>query len=327
MSESANRSIAHGAPLDRFPEGQPVKPRLVHVVINPVAGQEQPVLSVLNRVFQKYAVDWDVFVTKNAGDAQRYARASAEGGVDVVIACGGDGTITEAAVGLRGTGIPLAILPCGTANVMSLSLSIPPDLERAVEFVVSGENVLRSIDMGLYNDTAFLLRATIGVGARIINNTPRETKNRWGNLAYVFSALNELNNLEPAQYRINLDGMHVEVDGITAFVGNSMNIGLPGISLVPGADMSDGLLDFVLIRSTDLPSLLALATNAVFNPESEPEPILHWQAKKIIVNAEPPQPTEIDGEAFPPTPITAQVLPRAARIVCPLPASGQTPAL
>jgi diacylglycerol kinase family enzyme len=83
--------------------------------------------------------------------------------------------------------------------------------------------------------------------------------------------------------------------------------------------MSDGLLDFVLIRRSDLPSLLAVATNAVLNLETEPEPILHWQAKKIVVNADPQQPTEIDGEEYPPTPFTAEVLPRAARIVCPLP--------
>jgi diacylglycerol kinase (ATP) len=324
LSDPVSTPFAHGAPASKFQEGKPVKPRLAHIIINPAAGQEQPLLGILNRVFKEHGVDWEVFITKDAGDARRFARESAEAGVDVVIACGGDGTVTEVAGGLRGTGVPLGILPCGTANVMSLSLNIPTELESAVTLIATGQNVLRALDMGMFNDTEFMLRATVGLGARVINNTPRESKNRWGTLAYMLSAINELNNVEPARYILNLDGMHVEVDGITAFVGNSMNPGVAGLSIVPGVDMSDGLIDFVLIRRSDLPSLLAVLTNTVFNRDTEPEPVLHWQAKKIEVFAEPEQPTEIDGEEFAPTPFTVQVLPRAALVICPPPPEETT---
>ena len=88
-------------------------------------------LNVLNTVFREAGIDWDVFITKDAGDAERLAREAAEAGVDAVVVYGGDGTVTEAAAGLVGTEVPLAILPGGTANAIALALGIPTDLEAA----------------------------------------------------------------------------------------------------------------------------------------------------------------------------------------------------
>jgi YegS/Rv2252/BmrU family lipid kinase len=305
------------SPVAKAVDGQPFQPRLVHVIINPAAGQDAPLLGSLNTVFKEHGVDWQVFITKDMGDARRFAADSASAGVDAVIACGGDGTVTEVACGLLGSGIPLGILPWGSANVMSIQLGIPADVALAAELVAGGRNRVQPVDMAAYEDTHFLLRATIGAGARIINNTPRESKNRWGNLAYVLTGLSELAHLEPTRYYLNIDGLHVEVDGITAFVGNSMNVGLPGRELVHGVDVGDGMLDVVLIRSGDLPSLLAIATNTVFNRPHDAAPILHWQARDVKVAVEPPQPTEVDGEERRSTPFHARVVPSAVRILCP----------
>ena len=295
----------------------PVAPRLVHAIINPAAGLDLPVLRVLNSVFTQYEVEWEVFITKNPGDAERFARASAQLGADAVLACGGDGTVTEVACGLRGTGLPMAIMPCGTANVAALELGVPIDITQAVELLASGQNRTRMVDMGTLNESEFLLRVSVGAGARFVINTPRETKNRLGNLAYVLSGLNEIANLEPAHYSLTLDGLNIETDGITAYIGNSMNAGMAGTRLVQDADVSDGLLDLVLIRASDLPTLIGVATNALLNRPQLPEPVLHWQAREISIAADPPQPSELDGEEHQPTPFTVRVLPKAARIVVP----------
>ena len=290
------------------------------MVINPAAGQELPVLGILNRTFKQNGIAWEAFVTKDAGDARKYARASAEAGVDLVMACGGDGTIMETASGLRGSGVPLAILPCGTANVMSLELSIPGDLSLAAALAAEGNNVLRAVDMGSIGDREFLLRAGVGAEARMINETPREAKNRFGTLAYVLAGLNQLSNLESARYILDLDGLHVEADGITLFIANSINVGLPGVKLVQGVEVDDGLLDVVLIRPANLPKLISIATNALFNRSEESEPVFHWQAREITVQVDPIQPVQADGEEIPPPPFTARVIPKAVQILCPAPA-------
>ena len=94
----------------------------VHVVINPSAGQDEPILNVLNHVFHPAGVDWDNSLTHKSGDATRLAAEAAASGVDLVAAYGGDGTQMEVANGLLGTGVPQAILPGGTGNAWHMIL-------------------------------------------------------------------------------------------------------------------------------------------------------------------------------------------------------------
>ena len=86
----------------------------VHVIINPAAGHDEPILNVLNHVFHPAGVEWDNSLTHQSGDATRLAAEAAASGVDLVAAYGGDGTQMEVANGLMGTGVPQAILPGGT---------------------------------------------------------------------------------------------------------------------------------------------------------------------------------------------------------------------
>jgi YegS/Rv2252/BmrU family lipid kinase len=305
--------------LRRHQDGDILRPKSVHVIINPAAGQEQPILSVLNQTFKAGGIDWEAFITKEQGDARRYARSSAMLGVDLVMACGGDGTVTETASGLRDTGVPLAILPFGSANVMSLELGIPRDLGEAAAFVIEGRGALRTVDMGTTGEHDFLLRLGAGLEAKIINETPRELKNRWGSLAYVINGINNLTTQQTARYSITVDGKAYEEEGITLYVANSANAGLPGVNFVPNVDVSDGLLDVILIRRSNLPALLAIATNALLNRAEDPEPVLRWQAREVTVRADPPQPVEVDGELGPDLPFTVTVIPKAIQIVCPVP--------
>jgi diacylglycerol kinase family enzyme len=107
--------------------------KYIHVVINPASGQDQPILNTLNDVFQVFDVDWGVSVTRKSGDAQRFAETAVAEGADVVAAYGGDGTVMEVAQSLIGSDVPLAILPGGTGNLMSVELGIPKNLAKAAE--------------------------------------------------------------------------------------------------------------------------------------------------------------------------------------------------
>src|SRR4051794_21083613 len=81
----------------------------VHIIINPASGQDRPVLAILNDVFHPSGIDWDVSVTKEAGDGRRYALEALDAGVDAIGVYGGDGTVNEVASALVGTQTPLAI--------------------------------------------------------------------------------------------------------------------------------------------------------------------------------------------------------------------------
>src|SRR5689334_16040766 len=182
-----------------------VKPRRIHVIANPAAGQDRPFLNLFNNAFQVADIEWELLITKKAGDAERLTRESLAAGADVVAAYGGDGTVSEVANGLYGSDVPLAIFPGGTANVMSVELGIPGDLTGAVA-LACGSGVARPVDMGKIGDRLFLLRTAIGYTAEMTKGADREDKNRLGNLAYILSAIRALPNAQPVPYKLTLDG-------------------------------------------------------------------------------------------------------------------------
>lgn len=291
----------------------------VHVVINPAAGQDKPILGTMNKAFQGTAIEWDVFLTKRAGDGHRFARAAVTAGVDVVAVYGGDGTVMEVANALSGTGVPLAIFPGGTANVMSVELGIPSDLAQALALVCAGASTIRTIDMGRVRDQLFLLRLGIGYWAEITKNAVREAKNQMGNLAYILSAIQQLGKTENSIYCFRLDGEEVEAEGVACIIANSGNLGLPGLKLSKAIDVSDGWLDALVIRAADVGTLLSLAANAIGVVDNLP----HWQAHEIELVAEPPQSIECDGEILEPTPVSVSIVPDTLKVI--VPASAAPP--
>ena len=152
----------------------------VHVVINPAAGQDEPILNVLNHIFHPAGVDWDISLTHKSGDATRLAAEAAASGVDLVAAYGGDGTQMEVANGLLGTGVPQAILPGGTGNAMAHDLGVSLKLWEAVELIVSSNN-RRAIDLAKIGDKVFMLRAYAGLSED--QAASREKKDQYGQLA------------------------------------------------------------------------------------------------------------------------------------------------
>jgi diacylglycerol kinase (ATP) len=314
---------ADGAPEPQF--------KRVHIIVNPASGQDRPVLSILNEVFHPSGIDWEVFVTKQAGDAVRYAREAVAAGVDAVGVYGGDGTVMEVASALVNTNMPLAIFPGGTANVMSVELGVPSDPAEACALVTGGRSTIRSIDVGQYGDHIFLTRLGMGLESNVIENTAREQKDRMGWLAYALNTLRELADPKVSRYRLTLDGEVVETEGLTCVVANSgiitPNSGIPGrgvVSFAPGISVSDGLLDVVVIRGADLGSLLSVAASMMAGNENA-EPLLHWTAREVLVEADPPQTIQLDGEILDQTPAHARVVPNALRVIVPPAAVPPTP--
>jgi diacylglycerol kinase (ATP) len=287
----------------------------LHVIINPAAGQDRPFLQAMNTAFSEAGIEWDIFLTKKLGDGKRLAQEAVKAGADVVAAYGGDGTVGEVATGLVGSDVPLAIIPGGTANVMSVELGIPADIPSAVS-LICGNGVLRPVDMGQAGDSLFMLRATVGYSADMTKMTGREEKNRLGNLAYILSAVRLLPNMQSVPYKLTLDGEVVEMPGTICYVANSGSLGLPGVTLNAKMDISDGLIDVVLIAAERIGAILQVAASAAGLTEL----INHWQVREVTVEAEPSQTVEVDGEIVDPTPFTARVLPHAVRVVVPPPA-------
>jgi YegS/Rv2252/BmrU family lipid kinase len=285
----------------------------IHVVINPASGQPKPVLHTLNSVFRAAGVDWDVSITKESGEGHRFAREAVAAGADVVAAFGGDGTVMEVASALMGEGVPVAILPGGTANVMSVELGIPNDLEAAARIASDPSSQIQAVDVGQVGDRTFMLRVGLGFAAEHVIGATREMKDQYGVLAYTVSALEVLKDLPVATYRLTLDGEQVEVEGVTCRVDNSANMGMPGLVASTETNVSDGLLDVTIIRDAGADSLYSIVAASAGHGTPNPEAFFHRQAREITIDADPPQRVIGDGEEW--TPISVKVLPQAVRFL------------
>jgi len=288
----------------------------VKIVINPAAGQAEPVLSVLNDVFGPAAIDWDVAITHKAGDGLAAARKAADEGFDLIGAYGGDGTVTEVAAALAEGGPPMLLLPGGTGNALAEDLGIPSALAEAAALAVSGAGEVRRVDLGRTGDQRwFALRLTMGFEAEMVSAATREMKDRYGWLAYVLGGLQTLSNPPMAQYSITVDGETHECEGLAALVANSASMGLSGLKLAEDVDVSDGLLDVVVVENSNLPSLLGRAADVVQGREQRG--VSRWRGKEIHVEAKPGQAVLADGEEAGTTPVDVTVAPGAVGVLVP----------
>jgi YegS/Rv2252/BmrU family lipid kinase len=288
--------------------------RRIQVIVNPAAGQPEPILPVLNQVFQEEGVEWDVSITHEPGDGTRLASQAVDRGVDVVAAYGGDGTVMEVMNGLVHSDVPLAILPGGTGDILAVEFQIPGVLEQAARLACAPQPEIRRVDVGRCGDRHFLLRLSIGFNARQIQATSRDLRDRYGKLAYLFAALQALPETEPVQFSFSFDGESVAYEGVTCLVANAGSLGVPGLALAPQISMSDGLLDVMAVRDLDLEALSAVAASIVAAIPDEAN-LGYWQAQEIHVECDPPQPVVADGEDLGQTPVTVQAVPRAIQVI------------
>ncbi len=288
----------------------------IHIIINPASGQDEPILNVLNSVLRPAEIKWDVFVTTEAGDAFKYARQAVAAGVDAVAVYGGDGTVAEAASGLIGSHMPLAILPGGTGNSMATELGIPGTLEAATALLCDATQGSRLVDMGMVGDRPFFGHVAIGLEADMHQTADRAMKDRFGFLAYPIAALQALVNRPVSRYTLTLDEEKVEMDVLDCMVTNQGSIGVLGATIAGNISVSDGLLDVILIRKADVASLGELV-GSVTGLAAPANLLPHWQVRNARIDADPPQRVTADGEVLGSTPVDIRVLPGAIRVVVP----------
>jgi YegS/Rv2252/BmrU family lipid kinase len=307
--------LAEPVPQRRIVDHEEVVALKVHVVINPAAGKPDTILNTLNSVFHPAGVTWDVTVTHKSGDATKAAHVAAEGGADVVASYGGDGTAMEVAQGLLGTETLLAVLPGGTANVMSQELGISRKLVQAAEVIVAEDSRVREVDLGRIGERLFILRALAGFGAARQIIVDRPMKDKYGMLAYQIGFLKALRDAQSFECRLTLDGQVMEKPAVAIEIYNSANMGIQGVSMVP-AEVDDGYLDVLAIGDIDTLQIASVA-EALRRGSTESEHFIYRRARSVRVECDPPQPVVADGEDIGTTPLEVEIVPAAVRILSP----------
>jgi lipid kinase YegS len=274
--------IVHGARADR--------PELRHVV------------SWVRR--RGHAVD--VRVTWEAGDGIHLAADAADRGTDVVIACGGDGTLNEVVNGLDGRDVSLGVVPLGTANDFARQTGIPEDADHAMDVILRRKPV--RIDTASMNGRRFVNVSTGGVGAEATAETPADFKASLGPLAYAITAVRKLAGDDAArQASFTSAGFSLETEFLAFAVGSARVTG-GGTMMTPDASVTDGLLDLCVIEAMSRTDFARLAVQ-VRRGEHVGLPGVHYaQLPWLKVSATQPLIVNLDGES-----VEAQVCDYRAR--------------
>ncbi len=295
--------------------------------MNPAPSRRIPLLAILNQHFRGAGIRWEISITHGDGDGKTLAAKAVADGADVVGVYGGDGTVMEVASGLIGTDVPLLILPGGTGNVVAAELRIPEKLERACELVCAHDTFKsRQIDVGMINETPFLLRVGAGFESEVVQDATRELKDQFGKWAYVFAGIKALQESKEVRYDISMDdGREVSESGVAFVVANSGKVGLGQVSLAPEVGIDDGLLDVFILKKANLEAMIQLARQMMGldkNPLGEVLPWLdasdlvsHWTATRVEVRSDPRMDIQVDGDVIEKTPTSIHVLPSALRVV------------
>jgi diacylglycerol kinase (ATP) len=237
----------------------------------------------------------DVRVTWSAGDGVWLAAEAADRGTDVVVACGGDGTLNEVVNGLDGRNVPLGVIPLGTANDFARQTGIPEDADHAMD-VILRRNPVR-IDTASMNGRRFVNVSTGGVGAEATAETPADFKASLGPLAYAITAIRKLATDQPRHATFSSAGFGLDVDFLAFAVGSARVTG-GGTMMTPDASVTDGLLDLCVIEAMSRTDFARLSLR-VKRGEHVGLPGVHYaQLPWLKVTGVDPLAVNLDGESL-----------------------------
>jgi diacylglycerol kinase (ATP) len=239
-------------------------------------------------------------------------------GLDVVVAAGGDGTISQVMQGVLGSSSALGILPVGTGNDFARTLGLL-SVEDAIAALGAGSR--RRIDVGEWRQADrsghFLNVAGCGFDACVAERINTGFRRLRGQTAYLAAILQTLRAYECLRLEIEVDGERLGGPTMLCAIANARSYG-GGIKVAPTAELSDGLLDLVLVGEFGRLEFLRSFPLVLRGAHLKHPKVIHRTFKHMKLSSQPASPFLVDGELLPPGDVEVEVVPAALDVICPL---------
>lgn len=271
------------------------------LIVNPVAGKLRlrDELFDITEVFCNHDYIVTTAITKYRGHAKELANIARDRNYDLVVCCGGDGTLNEAISGLLENtdtaGIPLGYIPAGSTNDFAETLGIPSIPTAAAVNICKSD--ITNIDVGKFGDSHnFSYIATFGAFSAASYSAPQELKNTIGHMAYLLEGLKQLGNLQRFHVKINADGREIEDDFIYCSVSNTKSVaGLVKLSETM-VDLHDGMFEVILVRYPKDITETSKIVSGVLSSTFSGDMFEFFKAREITFSTEDGMPWSLDGE-------------------------------
>ncbi len=268
----------------------------VLLIVNPCAGRTKSRAATSDIVdkFPQNEYEFSVHTTTCQGDATNIVRNNGEG-KDLVVCCGGDGTLNETINGVMDMlhRVPIGYIPTGSTNDLAATLRIPRDITEATDLIMSGNT--NSYDIGLFNNRYFSYVASFGAFTKASYATSQKMKNRFGHAAYIFNGIKEWKSIKPVHMRIEYDGGVIEDDFSFGAISNSTSVGGIFKFNVNDVKLNDGYFEILLVRKVrpiNAPAMLG----RVVRQEYDGKQIIFLRTSKAKFSSPDEVPWTLDGE-------------------------------
>ena len=270
----------------------------VLLIINPTAGKTRVKSKILDiaDLFRKNGYAATTLTTAKKGDAADFVKQYASEH-DLIVCCGGDGTLNEIISGFMQSAsqLPIGYIPTGTTNDMAKTLHLPKSIKKAAHMIQNEQPIYQ--DIGMFNTTHyFSYIASFGAFTKVSYATPQWLKNRFGHLAYVLDGIRSVGDIHPYRLKVTADNLEDEDEFIFGSVTNSCSVG--GMFQFKREDvcLNDGKFEVLLIRNPRNPVELRRILYGLIHKKFDKKSILFFHANQVTFEFEKETAWTVDGE-------------------------------
>lgn len=268
------------------------------LIVNPCSGRAKMRTELLRvvEILSEGGYTVTVYPTKARGDATDYVLNLSENEYEIIVVCGGDGTLNEVITGLMKSGLHIALgyIPSGTLNEWSSGLGIARSIPKAAEDITNGKKI--KLDIGKFGDKYFSYTASFGAFTDASYSAPQDIKNMLGQAAYFFEGIKSLGNIKPIHLKFKTEDREIEGDFLFGAVSNSMSVG--GIVKFDESvvKLNDGRFEILLIRNPDNILKLQPIIDGILKRDFDKEGIEFFTAESVTVTGAGGLSWTLDGE-------------------------------
>ncbi|MGZ5032538.1 MAG: diacylglycerol/lipid kinase family protein [Usitatibacter sp.] len=290
------------------------------VVVNANAGRSwsEEDLAGLAKLFGDAGVEARILPARSGAELMELARTALLDGPPVIVAGGGDGTVSSVASLVQSTGTALGILPLGTLNHFARDVGIPVELDAAVRIIAAGRQI--RVDVGRVNGKAFINNASLGIYPDIVRDRERQQRRlgrgkRW---AMAWAILTALRRSPFLRVRLHVDAEVRNYRVPFVFIGNNVYV-MEGFNIGTRESLREGRLSIYLTQRRGRLGLFALAFRALFGRLSQARDFEAATAQALDIESRHHYlPVATDGEVtLVKTPLHCEIKPGALRVIVP----------
>ena len=260
-----------------------------------------------------------VYPTEGPGHARELAERAVYARIDLIVACGGDGTLQEVANAAIDSMTPLGLIPLGTGNDVARSIGIGTDTDLAIQTLAKAPAQLTdAIWYEIGDKKGWSLNACgVGMDAAVGQRINQGFRYLRGTAAYIAAILDTLVRYKPSDMCIEVDGTSFNTHAMLCTVANCRSYG-GGMLIAPMARMDDGVFDIIVIDNVDKLEFIRTFPKVFSGKHLEHPKVKAFAGRRVTIESHPPRPVLVDGEILPPGVATFEIRPNVLRFVRPI---------